>query len=208
MAQLTAPGNIIAIKLRKICPTKINLPGKHRKFLEDFWSGLTANTKIVFLSQITSPTALIFPVQEICTRAKELGLLVIIDGAHAPAHIDVDLKKLNPDVYLGACHKWMLGPKGSSFLYVKKISQTNIDPLVISGDMVRFSIPFSISRLSPISRTRDFSAFLTTPACLKFLEENHWSDQTKKSRAMVQQYYPILAKELNSHLICPLRTLF
>lgn len=194
----------------KYVQQKINLPlVSIEKFLEDFWSGLTANTKIIFLSQITSPTALIFPVQEICTRAKELGLLVIIDGAHAPAHIDVDLKKLNPDVYLGACHKWMLAPKGSSFLYVKKSFQTNIDPLVISwGYESDFPSHSQFQDYHQFHGTRDFSAFLTTPACLKFLEENHWSDHTKKSRAMIQQYYPILAKELNSHLICPLEDNF
>lgn len=194
----------------KYVQQKINLPlVSIEKFLADFWSGLTANTKIIFLSQITSPTALIFPVQEICARAKELGLLVIIDGAHAPAHIELDLKKLNPDVYLGACHKWMLAPKGSSFLYVKKSFQTNIDPLVISwGYESDFPSHSQFQDYHQFQGTRDFSAFLTTPACLKFLEENHWSDQTKKSRAMVQQYYPILAKELNSHLICPLEDTF
>ena len=80
---------------------------------------MTTKTKIIFLSHITSSTGLIFPVKEICRIAKEKGILCIIDGAHAPGHIDLNIKEINPDVYVGACHKWMCTPKGISFLYVK-----------------------------------------------------------------------------------------
>jgi isopenicillin-N epimerase len=103
----------------------------------------------------------------------------------------------------------MLAPKGSSFLYVKKSFQTNIDPLVISwGYEADFPSHSQFQDYHQFQGTRDFSAFLTTPACLKFLEDNRWSQQTKKSRAMIQHYYPILAKELNSDLICPLEGTF
>jgi len=95
------------------------------KILEEFWSGYTSKTKIVFLNQISSCTALIFPVKEICDKARELGLITIIDGAHVPGQMDLDITDLNPDFYTGTLHKWMLAPKGSSFLYVKKYFQEN-----------------------------------------------------------------------------------
>ncbi|MFT5822073.1 MAG: isopenicillin-N epimerase [Crocinitomix sp.] len=175
------------------------------KFLEEFWSGLTPNTKIIFISQITSPTALIFPVKEIIERAKELGLMTIIDGAHAPAHIPLDIKALDPDVYTGACHKWLLAPKGSSFLYVKKNWQDTIDPLIISwGYEAEFPSESQFQDYHQYQGTRDFSAFLCTPAAIQFLKDNNWEERKKTCRDLLKHYYPIVANELESHIICPL----
>jgi isopenicillin-N epimerase len=184
---------------------KITLPlSSKTEILREFWSGLTPNTKIVFISQITSPTALIFPVKEIIERAKELGLMTIIDGAHVPAHIPLDLKALDPDVYTGACHKWMLAPKGSSFLYVKKHLQDQIDPLIISwGYEAEFPSESRFQDYHQYQGTRDFSAFLTTPAALQFLKDNDWESRKKECRNLLQHYYPIVAEELESHVICP-----
>ncbi|MBI3237795.1 MAG: aminotransferase class V-fold PLP-dependent enzyme, partial [Flavobacteriia bacterium] len=78
------------------------------QFLEDFWKGYSEKTKAVFISQITSTTGLIFPVKEICAEAKKRGLLTIVDGAHVPGHIPLNLKELEADIYTGACHKWMM----------------------------------------------------------------------------------------------------
>ena len=179
------------------------------QFLKEFWSGLTPNTRIVFISQITSPTALIFPVKEIIDKAKSLGLMTIVDGAHVPAHIPLDLKELDPDVYTGACHKWMLAQKGNSFLYVKKSLQEAIDPLVVSwGYEAEFPSGSIFQDYHQYQGTRDFSAFLTTPAALKFLNENNWEERKKECRNLLQHYYPIVAKELNSSVICPVNDAF
>lgn len=183
---------------------KINLPLLSKEqFIEDFWKGLTSKTKVVCLSQITSATALIFPVKEICEKAKELGLITIIDGAHVPAHIDLDLSELKADVYTGACHKWMLAPKGSSFLYASKEIQNSLDPLIVSwGYDAQFPSDSQFQDYHQYQGTRDFSAFLTTPACLNFLEKYNWKQKTDESKALLQHYYPIAAQELNSSPIC------
>jgi len=184
----------------------IHLPLTSKEnFLTEFWSGLSAKTKIIFISQITSPTALIFPVQEICDRAKELGIMTIIDGAHTPAHIPLDLKKLDPDVFTGALHKWLLTPKGNAFLYVKKTWQERIDPLIISwGYHAEFPSESQFQDYHQFNGTRDFSAYLTTPAALKFLSDNDWESRKKECRSLLKEYYPIVANELESFVLCPL----
>ncbi|UKN00512.1 aminotransferase class V-fold PLP-dependent enzyme [Paracrocinitomix mangrovi] len=178
-------------------------------FLQHFWKGLTTNTKVIFISQITSATALIFPVKEICDRARELGILTIVDGAHVPAHIPLDIKELNADIYTGACHKWMMSPLGSSFLHVKKEHQTWIDPLIISwGYEAQFPSESQFQDYHQMQGTRDFSAFLTTPACLQFIKENDWETKTAEAKKILHNYYPIVAKEIDSKPIAPLENEF
>ena len=99
----------------------INLPLVSKKqFVEDFFKGLTDKTKAIFISHITSTTALIFPVKEIVEAAKAKGLFTMVDGAHVPGHIDLNIAELDADVYVGACHKWMCTPKGCFVFICKK----------------------------------------------------------------------------------------
>ena len=70
----------------------------HDKFTEHFWDGVTDRTKVIFISQVTSPTALIFPVHEICQRARERNILTIVDGAHVPGQIPLNISEMDPDV--------------------------------------------------------------------------------------------------------------
>src|SRR4051794_40082930 len=104
----------------------------HADFVESFWSSVTPRTKVIFLSHITSPTALIFPVKEICARAREAGILTVIDGAHVPGHLPLDLTDIGADIYSGNCHKWLCAPKGSAFLHVRPEHQEWIESLTIS----------------------------------------------------------------------------
>ncbi len=190
----------------KLVKANIQLPIENKEaFLKQFWAKLSSKTKIVFLSHITSPTALIFPVEEICNKAKELGLIVIIDGAHAPGHIPLNLTKLNADFYTGACHKWMLTPKGNSFLYAKKNMQKLIEPLIISwGYQAEFPSDSTFQDYLQYNGTKDFSAYLTTPKAIHWLKDNDWNARIKVCRKQLQYYYPLIAKELNSHVLCPI----
>ena len=101
-------------------------------FFQDFKKGFTSKTKVLFLSHITSATGLIFPIKRVLSYAKEKGIITIIDGAHVPAHIPLNIHDLGCDFYVGALHKWLCGPKGSSFLFVKKDNQKWMKPLVYS----------------------------------------------------------------------------
>ncbi len=184
----------------------ISLPVVSKEqILEEFWSGYTSKTKIIFLNQISSCTALIFPVKEICDKARELGLITIIDGAHVPGQIELDITDLNPDFYTGTLHKWMLAPKGCSFLYVKQRFQEMLDPLIVGWGYESVSPSESqFLDYQEYQGTREISAFLCTPKVIDFLEENNWKAKAKECRQMVFDNYQRFCDLLHSQPICPI----
>jgi len=175
------------------------------KFIEDFFAGLTPKTKAIFISQITSTTALIFPVKEICEIAKAKGLFTIVDGAHVPGHIPLNLADIQADVYTGACHKWMCTPKGCSFLYIKKEFQPLFDPLIISWGYESAAPSHSqFLDYNQIQGTRDFTAFLTVPAAIQFMQENNWSKVAANCRALAHKNYQRFCTLLGTAPLCPI----
>ncbi|MCA0456295.1 MAG: aminotransferase class V-fold PLP-dependent enzyme [Chloroflexi bacterium] len=146
----------------------------HEAFVEDFWKGVTPKTKVIYISHITSPTALIFPVKEICRRAREAGILSIVDGAHVPGQIPLDLTDIDADFYSGNLHKWLCAPKGCAFFHARKDKQDMVEPLVISHG---WTDPSFVVK-NQWQGTRDISAFLSVPAAIKFFEDNNW-DQVR-----------------------------
>ena len=187
----------------KYIKQNIILPLKSKNdFINIFIKGINKNTKVIFISHITSPTGLIFPVEEICKIARENNIFCIIDGAHVPGHIDLDIKQLNPDIYTGACHKWMCAPKGTSFLYAKKEIQNYIDPLVISWGYDS-DIPSHSKYLDyhQWQGTQDPSAYLTIPDVINFLNKNNWNEVSKKCRLINIEARELINKSLNKNPI-------
>jgi len=175
------------------------------QFIEDFFKGLTTKTKMIFISHITSSTGLQFPVEEICAIAKSKGLITFIDGAHAPGQIPLNLSTLNADIYTGACHKWMMAPKGCTFLYVNPSLQDQFDPLVISWGF-KSTTP-SHSRFLDYHQTqgtRDFSAFCTLPTVIQFMEENNWPSVAKECRELVKANVMHFCNLLNAAPLAPI----
>ena len=183
-------------------PTSIPLT-THEDYIEHFWKAVTERTKIIYLSEITSSTGLILPVDAICKKAKEAGIMTIVDGAHVPAHIPLNIAEMDPDVYVGACHKWLSAPKGSSFLYVKKSLQETIEPLIISwgSEVDRSPSPFIYE--SQYQGTWDPSAFLTVPAAIQFQQEHDWNSVRKRSRALNRETRGRIYEIIDSEPICP-----
>lgn len=166
---------------------KITLPlVSKEQFLKDLFAGVNERTKVLFISHITSTTGVILPVKEACEEAKARGLLTIVDGAHVPGHIPFDLSSIRADFYTGACHKWMMAPKGCSFLYAEKAFQQMLDPLVVSWGY-RAAKPSHSQFLDyhQMTGTRDFSAFLTVPACIEFMAAHDWRKVARDCHNMV-----------------------
>ncbi|MEC7736818.1 MAG: aminotransferase class V-fold PLP-dependent enzyme, partial [Candidatus Neomarinimicrobiota bacterium] len=174
----TAWGKRISIKIiQQNIPVPVDT---EERFIEEFWKGVNARTKVIFISHITSPTALIFPIEKILARARDKGLITIVDGAHVPGQVDLDIHALGCDFYIGAIHKWLCGPKGSSFLFVKKEHQEWMKPLVYSwGKDGEDPGPSEFLQDFQWQGTRDMSAFLSIPAAIEFYHQEISGLQSK-----------------------------
>lgn len=158
------------------------------EFIETFLSGVTSRTRVIFLSHITSQTALKFPVEEICAKAREFGLISIVDGAHAPGQIPLNLDAINADIYIGACHKWLCAPKGSAFLYAHPHIQTRLDPLVVSWGYESDNPGNSqFIDYHEWQGTRDLAAFLAVPSAIRYQQENNWPGVREQCRQLALQ---------------------
>ncbi len=154
--------------VRRDIPLPLTTP---EAFVDHFWTGVTPNTRVIFLSHITSPSALIFPVAEICRRARAAGILTVIDGAHTPGQIPLNLTALNADYYTGNLHKWLCAPKGSGFLYVRREHQAQIEPNIISWG---WHDDGSFIAKNQKQGTRDPAAYLSVPAAIQFQRAHDW----------------------------------
>ena len=165
----------------KIKIAKVSLPiTSEKKFIKDFVSKFNSKTKILFLSHITSPTALLFPIKKLIKIAREKNIISIIDGAHAPGHIDLNLKNLNADFYSGNCHKWMMSPKGSAFMWSSSKFKNNLDPLIVSHGWNKKNSSTNQKGALGNSRfidmfeyngTKDPAAWLSVPASIKYINK-------------------------------------
>ncbi|CAG1015604.1 isopenicillin-N epimerase [Anaerolineae bacterium] len=141
------------------------------EFLEHLWAAVTPRTRVIFISHLTSPTGVIFPVKEVCRRAREAGIVTVIDGAHAPGQLPLDLETLGADYYTGNLHKWLNAPKGSALLYVRPEHQTSLIPLVISWG---FQPGATLAARTQWMGTEDPSAYLSVSAAIAFQNAHDW----------------------------------
>lgn len=157
---------------------------------------MTPRTKVLFLSHITSPTALLFPIEAPVAEARKRGILSVIDGAHTLGHIPLDLEAIGADFYSGNCHKWLMSPKGAAFVYARPELQTMVDPLVIShgwtADNKEPDVrgPFGNSPFVDeieMQGTRDPSPWLAIPATLAFRREHDWWRVSAECRRLAQE---------------------
>jgi isopenicillin-N epimerase len=146
-------------------------------------AALTERTRLLFFSHVLSPTGLMLPARELCALARRRGVLTVVDGAHAPAMIPVNLAELGCDFYGGNCHKWLLAPTGSGFLYLGPGNEDRLQPLHVSwGWRVDRGRPDERDEFGSTPRlrqlefegTRDPCAWLAVPTALDFQQGLGW----------------------------------
>jgi isopenicillin-N epimerase len=155
-------------------PQNVPLPiTSEEQVVDAIWSGVTERTRVLFCSHITSCTALTLPVAELVRRAREAGIITVVDGAHASGQVSLNLEALNVDFYSGNCHKWMMSPKGAGFLYARREMQSLLEPL-IGGRRGETEQASCLVNEHQYQGTRDLAAFLAVPAAIQFMDEHDW----------------------------------
>jgi len=163
-------------------------PGE--RVIDQFWHGVTSQTKVIFLSHITSSTAFRMPVEEICQLAKQMGILTIIDGAHAPGQIPLDMEAIGADFYFGNAHKWMCSPKGAGFLFTQPDKQYLIEPLVVGwgwGEDRSFTFGSDYLDYMQWLGTNDLAAYLAVPAAIEFHAANNWPTVRQECHRLLEE---------------------
>jgi isopenicillin-N epimerase len=170
------------------------------EFVETFWSAVTPRTKVIFMSHITSPTALRFPLELICQRAREQGIMTIIDGAHAIGQIPLNLSALGADFYTSNCHKWLCAPKGSAFLYARPEHHALLEPLIISWGYLPSA---GFVQKNQWQGTRELAAFLSVPAAIEFQRRHHWDEVRARCHELIRTARRQFAEFTGLPLISP-----
>ena len=158
----------------------------HEQIVEAIWSHVSDRTKVLFISHITSPSGIVFPAEELCRRAKERGILTVVDGAHCAGQIPLHLEDSPFDFYTGNCHKWLCAPKGAGFLYSKSDKKHLLEPLVVSwggNNELSSEDPF-VDELQ-WQGTSDPASYLAITDAIQFQKDHDWDSVRTRCQSMV-----------------------
>jgi isopenicillin-N epimerase len=169
-------------------------------------SAVTPRTRLALLDHVTSPTALVLPIERLVRELRARGVETLVDGAHAPGSVPIDLDAIGAGYYTGNAHKWLCAPKGAAFLHVRRDLQSTVHPLVIShgyepdGEGRRFREEFDWTG------TCDPTAWLVMPDCIEFLGgllPGGWPELMARNRALALRARDILCETLGIPRACP-----
>ena len=185
-------------------PFPINSPEEVRRAV---LAAVTERTRLLVIDHVTSATALVLPVAQLIAEMAERGIDTLIDGAHAPGMLDLDIGSLGAAYYAGNLHKWVCAPKGAGFLWVRRDRQAAIRPLIISHgansprtDRSRFRLEFDWQG------TGDPSPWLAVPAAIEFgasLLPGGWPSLRERNRALALDARELLATAIGVETPAP-----
>lgn len=190
-------------------PVMAQAPGE---IVDAVRAALSPRTRLLFFSHVLSPTGLVLPAAEICAEARRRGILTVVDGAHAPAMVPVDLRQIGCDFYGGNCHKWLLAPTGSGFLYVGVSNEDRLQPLQVSwGWRMERDRADQRHEMGGTHRTyhfefegtRDQCQWLAVPEAIAFQERLGWHHIRARNRELAEYAQRRLAGEIGLPLWTP-----
>ncbi|HTW95162.1 MAG TPA: aminotransferase class V-fold PLP-dependent enzyme [Tepidisphaeraceae bacterium] len=161
-------------------------------------SAIGRRTRLVVIDHISSATALILPVERIVEECAKMGVDVLIDGAHAPGMVELNVSKISAAYYAGNLHKWGCAPKGSAFLWVRRDRQAEIHPLIVSHHYGQ-----GMEKEFSWQGTRDISAWLAVPRAIEWMGRIGWARVMAHNHAMAAWVNQMLCRRWNVSAISP-----
>jgi isopenicillin-N epimerase len=175
--------------------------------VETIFDRFSDRTRLLLVDHVTSQTGMVLPIERLVAEARARGVDVLVDGAHAPGMVELDLDALGAAYYTGNCHKWICAPKGAGFLHVREDHHENLRPLVISHGANATSNRRSRFHLEhDWTGTRDPSAWLSVPAVIREMErmvEGGWPEVRRHNRELALIGRQLLCEALEIEPPCP-----
>lgn len=191
----------VAGRAGAIC-REINLPLpllSDDQVVETVTSALSTNTRLLLIDHVTSPTALIFPVERITAVCAARGIDVLVDGAHVPGMLPLNVPQIGATYYTGNLHKWTCAPKGSAFLWVRPDRQSQVHPTTVSHFLGE-----GFAREFDWQGTRDISAWLTIPAAIEFMNDLGWDQVREHNHQLAVWVQKLLCDRWNVQPLSPI----
>lgn len=176
-------------------PTPLTDP---EQIVDAVGAALTPRTRYAVLEHVTSPAGAVLPIARMCEACAANGVPVLVDGAHAPAMLDLSISDIGADWYVGSCHKWLCAPKGAALLWARPERHESLRPAIVAAEHdAGFAGSFGWSA------TRDYSAWLSVPAALDFWEALGPADARDYMHAMADQAGEHLATAWGTERFAP-----
>ena len=185
-------------------PLPIQTPDEVTKTILNY---TTEKTKLALIDTVTSPTGIRLPFEQIVSELQSKGIDVLLDAAHGPGIVPLDLKKLEPAYATGNAHKWLCTPKGAAFLYIREDKRSKVNPLSIShGFSVDGNTDEKIRLEFDWTGTQDITPWLCIPKSIEHvgsLVEGEWAEIMKHNTNLAIQARNIILEVLETPKLCP-----